>query len=88
MLRIVGLNFGRLETFFDTQRRWKTQPAGNAAWFLFLCTLLSSCKRYMYPWLLVCRINGSLIVWNFVYSELSFAGIDTLDTRTINASRT
>lgn len=31
----------------------------------------------MYPWLLVCRINGSLIVWNSIHHEILFAGIDT-----------
>lgn len=69
--------FWRQGLLFDTQRRWKTRTAGSAACSHFFCTLLPSCKRYMYPWLLVCRINESLIVWNFAYNGLSFAGINT-----------
>ena len=45
--------------------------------FSFFCTLLPSCKRYVCPCPLVCRINGSLIVHNLIYEELSFTGINT-----------
>lgn len=34
--------------------------------FPFIC-FIPFCKRYAYPWLLVCRINGNLIASNFHY---------------------